>query len=376
MKNTFLNGDLEEEVYMDTPLGFDGNYDSKVCKLRKSLYSLKQSPKACFDKFTQSAKKQGYKQGETDHTLFVKFSSGGKIAILIVYVDDIIFPGDDLIEMDRLKRSLATKFEIKDLGSLKYFLGMEVARSKKGIVVSQMKLGDSDKKVPVDTTRYQRLVGKLIYLSHTQPDIAFAVSVVSQFMHSPYEKHLEVVYQILRYLKSTPGKGLFFMKNEQRGVEAYTDVDWFGLVTDRRSTTGYYTFVWGNLVTWRSKKQSVMARSSAEAEFSAMSHGICEMLWLKRVLEELRQPIEGTMKLYCDNKAAISIAHNPIQHDKTKHVEIDRQSIKEKLETGVLCMPFVPTTQQIANILTKGLIKPNFEFLTSKLDMIDIYAPT
>ena len=108
----------------------------------------------------------------------------------------------------------------------------------------------------------------------------------------------------------------------------------------------------------------------------ALSHGICEMLWLKRVLEELRQPIEGTMKLYCDNKAAISIAHNPIQHDKTKHVEIDRQSIKEKLETGVLCMPFVPTTQQIANILTKGLIKPNFEFLTSKLDMIDIYAPT
>ena len=166
------------------------------------------------------------------------------------------------------------------------------------------------------------------------------------------------------------------MKNEQRGVEAYTDVDWFGLVTDRRSTTGYYTFVWGNLVTWRSKKQSVMARSSAEAEFSTMSHGICEMLWLKRVLEELRQPIEGTMKLYCDNKAAISIAHNPIQHDKTKHVEIDRHSIKEKLETGVLCMPFVPTTQQIANILTKGLIKPNFEFLTSKLDMIDIYAPT
>eukprot|EP00261_Vitis_vinifera_P033077 XP_019074320.1 PREDICTED: uncharacterized protein LOC109122264 [Vitis vinifera] len=297
MKNTFLNRDLEEEVYMDTPLGFDGNYDSKVCKLRKSLYGLKQSPKAWFDKFAQSAKKQGYKQGETYHTLFVKFSSGGKIAILIVYVDDIILPGDDLIEMDRLKRSLATKFEIKDLGSLKYFLGMEVARSKKGIVVSQMKyvldllketgisgckpsktpmepnfrLGDSDKKVPVDTTRYQRLVGKLIYLSHTQPDIAFAVSVVSQFMHSPYEKHLEVIYQILRYLKSTPGKGLFFMKNEQRGVEAYTNVDWFGLVTDRRSTTGYYTFVWGNLVTWRSKKQSVMARSSVEAEFSAVT---------------------------------------------------------------------------------------------------------
>ena len=149
-----------------------------------------------------------------------------------------------------MKRSLATKFEIKDLGSLKYFLGMEVTRSKKGIVVSQRKyildflkkarmsgckpsetpmepnlrLGDSDKKVPIDTTRYHRLDGKLIYLSHTQPDIAFAVSVPSQFMHSPYEEYLEVVYQILRYLKSTPRNGLFFRKNE-RGAEAYTDVD-------------------------------------------------------------------------------------------------------------------------------------------------------
>ena len=167
-----------------------------------------------------------------------------------------------------MKRSLATEFEIKDLGSLKYFLGMEVTRSKKRIVVSQRKyildflkkarmsgckpsetpnepnlrLGDSDKKVPIDTTRYHRLDGKLIYLSHTQPDIAFAVSVPSQFMHSPYEEYLEVVYQILRYLKSTPRNGLFFRKNV-RGVEAYTDVDWAGSITDRRSTLGYYTFV-------------------------------------------------------------------------------------------------------------------------------------
>ena len=122
---------------MDSPPGFDGNYGSKVCKLRQSLHGLKQSPRAQFDKFTQLVKKQGYTQGQTDHTLFVKFSSEGKITILIVYVDDIILTRDDLTEMDRLKRSLATKFEIKDVGSLKYFLGMEVARSKKGIVVSQ-----------------------------------------------------------------------------------------------------------------------------------------------------------------------------------------------------------------------------------------------
>lgn len=134
--------------------------------------------------------------------------------------------------------------------------------------------------------------------------------------------------------------------------------------------------MWGNLVTWRSKKQSVVARSSAEAEYRAMAHGVCEMLWLKRVMDELKRPIEVPMKLYCDNQAAISIAHNPVQHDRTKHIEIDRHFIKEKLEGGVICMPFVPSTQQIADILTKGLCRPNFERLASKLGMMNIYAPT
>ena len=155
-------------------------------------------------------------------------------------------------------------------------------------------------------------MGKLIYLTHTRPDIAFLMRVVSQFMHSPYEGHLEAVYRILRYLKDTPRKGLCFKKGVQRTIEAYTDADWAGSVTDRKSTSGYCTFVWGNLVTWRSKKQSVVARSSAEAEHRTMAHGVCEMLWLKRVLDELRRPIEVPMRLYCDNNAAISIARNPV----------------------------------------------------------------
>ncbi|KAL3813205.1 hypothetical protein ACJIZ3_014473 [Penstemon smallii] len=135
--------------------------------------------------------------------------------------------------------------------------------------------------VLVDRGRYQRLVGRLIYLSHTRPDIAFAMSKVSQFMHSPNEEHLEAVFQILRYLKSTPGKGLLFKKNEKRGVEVYTDADWAGAI-DKRSTSGYCTFVWANLVTWRSKKQNVVARSTAEAEYRSMAQGVCEILWLKR----------------------------------------------------------------------------------------------
>ena len=151
------------------------------------------------------------------------------------------------------------------------------------------KLSDDSSGEMVDRGRYQRLVGKLIYLSHTRPDIAFAVSVVSQFMHSPRASHHDAVLRILRYLKSAPGKGLFFARHDHLRVEAYTDADWAGSITDRRSTSGYCTFVGGNLVTWRSKKQNVVARSSAEAEFRAMAQGICELLWIKSLLKDLRE---------------------------------------------------------------------------------------
>ena len=136
------------------------------------------------------------------------------------------------------------------------------------------------------------------------------------------------VHCILRYLKMTPGKGLYFKKNTSRDVKIFSDADWAGSVTDRRSTSGYCSYVWGNLVTRRSKKQSVVSRSSAEAEFRAMAHGICEGIWLKLMLTELKFPMEDSMELMCDNQAAISIAKNPVHHDRTKNVEIDQHFIK------------------------------------------------
>ena len=220
VKNVFFNRDLKEEVYMKPPPGFNEKFRTKVYKLKRSLYGLKQFHRAWFERFTNFVKSQGYDQGQYDHTLFTKRSIEDKIYVLIVYVDDIILTGDDIVEMSILKQNLAMEFEIKDLGQLKYFLGMEVARSNKDIVVSQWKyildllketgisgrkpsdtpieanskLGEVKNGVPVDNGRYQILVGRLIYLSHTRPDIAFAVSMVSQFMHSLYEEHLEAVY--------------------------------------------------------------------------------------------------------------------------------------------------------------------------------------
>ncbi|KAM2136099.1 hypothetical protein ACFX1R_005897 [Malus domestica] len=227
---------------------------------------------------------------------------------------------------------------MKEFGELKYFLGIEVARSKHGIFLSQRKyvldllaetcmldckpvdtsieqnhrLGLFPDQVPTNKERYQRLVGRLIYLSHTRPDIAYAVSVVSQFMHSPSEAHMDLITHILRYLKMAHGRVLVFSNNGHLNVKGYTDADWVGSITDRRSTSGYFTFVGGSLVTWRSKKLKVVARSSAEAEFRGMSHGVCELLWLKKLLRDLGFKPKGAMKLHCDNKAAIEIAHNPV----------------------------------------------------------------
>ncbi|RVW44140.1 Retrovirus-related Pol polyprotein from transposon RE1 [Vitis vinifera] len=331
IKNAFLNGELEEEVLMMLPPGF---YKE--------------------EKETRVIKNQGYQQEQSNHTMFFK-QSDGRMTILIVYVDDIILTGDDTREVERLKKVLATEIE-------RY-------------PIKARKTMESDGK-PVDRERYQRLVGRPIYLSHTRPDIAFAVSVVSQYMHSPKESHLEAVYKILRYLKGSPGRGLFFKKSDGKKVEIYTDADWAGSTDDRRSTTGYCNYVWGNLVTWGSKKQSVVARSSVEAKFKAIAQGMCEGLWLQKLLKELHITIKLPLKLHCDNKATIIISHNPVQHDKTKHIEVDRHFIKEKIEKRIICMTYIPTNEQLADIFTKGLQKSSFEDFICKLDMINIYDPT
>ncbi|CAJ2659174.1 unnamed protein product [Trifolium pratense] len=380
VKNAFLHGEILEEIYMDTPPGMVDSNGSKVCKLKKALYGLKQSPRAWFGRFTKSMKTFGYKASNSDHTLFLK-KGEGKITALIIYVDDMIVTGNDQDEIASLQKYLTSEFEMKQLGDLKYFLGIEVARSKHGIFLCQRKytldllsetglLASKPAETPIeqnhklfhclnsnitDKGRYQSLVGKLIYLSHTRPDITYAVNVVSQFMHDPRKPHMDAVERILRYLKSTPGKGILFSNNGHLRVEGYTDADWAGSADDRRSTSGYFTFVGGNLVTWRSKKQPVVARSSAEAEFRGMALGMCELLWVKSVLADLDFEPKEAMSLHCDNTSAIEIAHNPVQHDRTKHVEIDRHFIKEKLEAGTIVFPFVRSEQQLADMLTKGV---------------------
>ena len=284
---------------------------------------------------------------------------------------------------------------MKDLGALKYFLGVEVLRSKEGIFINQKKytldlLAESgmmeckpaDTPIAVnhglqitegvelaDRERYQRLVGKLIYLSHTRPDIAYAVSVISQFMHRPQMNHLEAALRVVRYLTGTFDHGIMFKKNGHLEIHGYTDADWAGNPIDRKSTSGYFTFVGGNLVTWKSKKQKVVALSSAEAEFRGIRNGLTEILWLRLLMEEIGFLSQKTCQMFCDNKAAISIAENPVQHDRTKHVEVDRHFIKEKIEEGSIEFPYVRSEDQLADILTKAVGARNFSDVLGKLSI-------
>ena len=261
VKNAFLHGEIEKEIYMKLPPGYGGKTNANtVCKIKKALYGLKQSPQAWFGRFTKVMIGLGFKQSQGDHTLFIKHSKSRGVTMLLVYVDDIIVTGDDEEEEQRLGQHLAKNFEIKTLGKLKYFLGIEVAHSKKGIFISQqkyitdllketskttckpastpidpnLKLGSAEEDTAVDKEMYQRLVGRLIYLSHTRPDVAFAVSLVSQFMHQPKEVHLQAALRIVQYLNGTPGKGILFKRNGNVSMEAYTDADYARSIVDRK----------------------------------------------------------------------------------------------------------------------------------------------
>uniref|UniRef100_A0A2N9IU27 Reverse transcriptase Ty1/copia-type domain-containing protein n=1 Tax=Fagus sylvatica TaxID=28930 RepID=A0A2N9IU27_FAGSY len=263
---------------------------------------------------------------------------------------------------------LSSSFLTKDLG----YLGSKPVATP---MEPNLKLMPDEGDFVDDPDTYRRLVGKLIYLTITRPDISYAVSIVSQFMTNPRVPHMNAVIRILKYLKNAPGRGLFYRSSGHLRIEGYTDADWAGSPSDRKSTTGYCTFIGGNLVTWRSKKQSVVARSSAEAEYRAMAHTTCELTWLRTVLQEFGLLTQGPTPLYCDNQAAIHIASNPVFHERTKHIEVDCHFVRSKVESKDIITPFVPSGSQLADIFTKALPKNAIDSICSKLGVIDIYSP-
>ena len=252
INNAFLHGDLHEKVYMDLPQGVTPPRPGQVCRLKKSLYGLRQASRQWYEKLSAVLVSSGYKQSQSDFSLFTKTKSDQSFTALLIYVDDMILTGNDAAEIALVKKTLDDLFKIKDLGSLKFFLGLEVARSAKGISLCQrkytlellqqagllackpantpmdhsVKLRQNDGAPFQDVSTYRRLVGQLLYLTTTRPDISFAVTHLSQFLHQPMESHFKAATRILRYLKGSPGKGLFFPSNSSLQLKGFSDSDW------------------------------------------------------------------------------------------------------------------------------------------------------
>ncbi|KAA0064060.1 Retrovirus-related Pol polyprotein from transposon TNT 1-94 [Cucumis melo var. makuwa] len=399
VKNAFLNGTLSEEVYMKPPPG-TSSPPHKVCLLRRALYGLKQAPRAWFATFSSTIAQLGFTSSPHDTALFTRHTPRG-IVLLLLYVDDMIITGNDPQAISDLQHYLGQHFEMKDLGSLNYFLGLEVSRRSDGYLLSQAKyasdllarsgITDSNTaSTPLDpnvhltpydgvpleeVSLYRQLVGSLIYLTVTRPDIAYAVHIVSQFMAAPRTIHFTVVLRILRYIKGTLGHGLQFSSQSSLVLSGYSDADWAGDPTDRRSTTGYCFYLGDSLISWRSKKQSVVSRSSTESEYRALADTTAELLWLRWLLADMGVPQQGPTLLYCDNRSAIQIAHNDVFHERTKHIENDCHFIRHHLLSNTLLLQPVFTTEQPADIFTKALPSTRFNQLRTKLKLTATLPP-
>ncbi|KAJ0470227.1 putative RNA-directed DNA polymerase [Helianthus annuus] len=402
--NAFLHGSITEDVYMKLPQGYYSKNETKVCKLVKSLYGLKQAPRKWNERLTDVLLKFGFIQSKCDHSLFI-LNKKGVIVFLLVYVDDIVLTGNSVIEIENIKQVLNDTFKIKDLGVLKYFLGIEVLYDKNEICFSQRKyclellsefgyLGCKPVSTPIEqsylvtskveknqellknVTGFQKLIGKLIYLSLTRPDISYTVQFLSQFMHSPKEVHLTLALRLLRYLKLSPGKGISFKKSDNLDLFGYADSDWAKCLSTRKSVTCYCIFLGQCLVSWKSKKQNVVSRSTAEAEYRSMCSATCELMLWKNLLSELGINCSLPMALFCDSQAALSIAANPVFHERTKHFELDLHFLREKVSDGIIRTEKVDSDSQLADMFTKGLTVIQHEIACKNLGMSDLFNPT
>lgn len=387
---------------MDQPLDFvvQGESSGMVCQLKCALYGLKQSPRVWFGRFSDVVQKYGMIRSAADHSVFYRLSPSKGSIYLIVYVDDIIITEENHDQIAQLKNHLFGHFQTKDLGKFRYFLGIEVAQSKDGVICQRKYLLDILEEVgmsnakPVETPmdpniklfsgqgeplkdprKYCRLVERLNYLIVTRLDISFPVLVISQFLDSPCDTNWNAAIRILKYIKGALGQGLLYTDGGNMQVMGYTGADWAGSPIDRRSTTGYCFLVGGNLISWKSKKQDVVDRSSAETEYRAMAMATCELIWLKQLLNELNLGTHDPMKLICDNQAALHIASNPVFHERTKHIEVDCHFVREKLISKVIETCFV-NFDELADFLTKSLRGPRIKYLCGKLGAYDLYAPT
>ncbi|CAL0315661.1 unnamed protein product [Lupinus luteus] len=335
INNAFLHGDLSEEVYMHPP---------------------------------------------PDQALFTKSSAHSFTAIL-VYVDDLVLTGNDSSQIQYVKHTLDIAYKIKDLGKLRYFLGLEIARSSQGIHLNQRgyalsllqdlgTLASKPAKTPSDPSlklhidqgtplsdpsTYRRLVGRLIYLTISRPDITFAVQQLSMFMSSPCSTHLHVAHRVLHYIKGSPSQGILFSSSFTLQISAFSDSDCACCSDTRKSISGFCVFLGTSLISWKTKKQNTVSRSSSEAEYRALGSLVCELQWIQYLFHDLHLPLSLPISTYCDNQSAIYLAHNP---------------------KGLVHLLPISSVNQLGDVFTKSLPPKAFQNFISKLGLCDLHRPT
>lgn len=316
---------------------------------------------------------------------------------MLIYVDDILVTGNSASSCATLIASLSTQFPIKDLGELHFFLGLEVKRNSHGLFLCQtkyaidllhkfnmvgakicsthasssQKLSAHDGDILVNPTEYRSLVGALQYLTWTRPELCFSVNQVCQFMHQPTTTHMIATKRILRFVKGTLDHGLFFTKGLQV-LQGFSDADWAGLPDDRKSTSGFCLFFGNNPISWSSKKQATVARSSTEAEYRDLAQASAELVWICQLLQDLHIFLAVPPHLSCDNISSLSLASNPVFHSKMKHMALDFHFVRELVQAKNLKVSYISTIDQIANIFTKGLLGPRFALLKNKLSVLSL----
>lgn len=395
----YLNGRLEEtNIFMEQPPGYNKG-DDLVCQLQRSLYGLRQSALVWFETLTNFLTKIGFQQSKCDPCCFI-YRNNGKFAILSVYVDDLCLFSRDLAFANHLKDLIADRFKMTDLGEIHFVLGINVSVSPGCIAINQssyilkmlerfqmsnaneiglpmdpnVKLVKEDGSTKVDPVRLQTLIGSLLYCAcGTRPDIAFAVSAISKFCSCPTETHISAAKRILRYLKATIDYNLQYTASDDGEVNTQliglSDASWGSDTETRRSVTGYVYTLSGGAISWKSQKQSIVALSTTESEYIALSSAVQEGVWLQHFMAELTDSM-SSVNIFCDNQSTLCLATNPVVSQRSKHIDIRVHAIRDRVRNKEVILAWCPTDKMTADILTKPLPKERFERFRNMMGVV------
>ena len=403
VKTAFLNGKLEEEVYIEQPEGYvEPGKEDLVCRLHKTLYGLKQSPRVWWQTVDAFFESVGFQRVESDYGVYIKWNDQVHF-IISVYVDDIILICNHLKELEQMKVKLRQQWEMTDLGELNFILGIRVQRDRTRHLIwldqeryanDVLKRFNMSHSKPMNTPceagralrrdmspstatersmmqgiPYASAVRSLMYtMTATRPDLGYAISSLSAYIGNPGQEHWKAVKRVLRYLRHTSSYQLELGGNKLI-LQGYCDSDWASSPDDRRSITGYAFTLGTGAISWKSQRQKTVALSSTEAEYMAASSATRELLWLRNLLSELHQT-QQTVTLHCDNQGCIALANNPTYHQRTKHIDTQYHFIREQVEKQIVRLTYIPTHQMMADVLTKPLprLKHQLCVLQMRLD--------